>query len=119
MVSFRSVNFSDGQDEMTGIDAPWANHGALPAQLARLQEVERLVRMGIVKFLNGFPQAGMPELSGRTDSRTAAARHAFAHIRLYRRQLFELLPVEQVKIDSGTWNQTETEIYHLSRSNVL
>ena len=75
---------------MTGIDAPWANHGALPAQLARLQEVERLVRMGIVKFLNGFPQAGMPELSCRTHSRTAAARHAFAHIRLDCRQLFEL-----------------------------
>ena len=106
MVSFRSVNFSDGQDEMTGIDAPWTDHGAFPAQLARLQEVERLVRMGI-------------ELSGRTDSRTAAARHAFSHIRLDCRQLFELLPVEQVKIDSGTRNQTETEIYHLSRSNVL
>ena len=119
MVSFRSVNFSDRQDEMTGIDTPRTDHCTFPAQLARLQEVERLVRMGIVKLLNGFPQAGMPELSGRTDSRTAAARHAFAHIRLDCRQLFELLPVEQVKIDSGTRNQTETEIYHLSRSNVL
>ena len=31
----------------------------------------------------------------------------------------ELFPVEQVKIYSGTWNQTETEIYHLSRTKVL
>ena len=119
MVSFRSVNFSDGQDEMTGIDTPRTDHCAFPAQLARLQEVERLVRMGIVKLLYGFPQAGVLEFSCRTHSRTAAARHTFAHIRLDCRQLLELLPVEQVKIDSGTWNQTETEIYHLSRTKVL
>ena len=119
MVSFRSVNFSDGQDEMTGVDAPWTDHGAFPAQLARLQEVKSLIRMGIENFLNGFPDAGAHELSGRAYRSATSAGHTLADIRLNCSQLFELFPVEQVKIDSGAWDQTETEIYHLSRTKVL
>ena len=119
MVSFRSVDFSDGQDKMTSVYATRTDHRAFPAQLARLQEVKSLIRMGIENFLNGFPDAGAHELSGRTYRSATSAGHTLADIRLNCSQLFELFPVEQVKIDSGAWDQTETEIYHLSRTKVL
>ena len=75
--------------------------------------------MAIVEFLDGGAEACLNELTGGTDSCAASTGHTLAHVRLKRGQLFELFPVEQVKIDSGTWNQTETEIYHLSRTKVL
>lgn len=72
-----------------------------------------------MEFLDGGTDAGADKLSGSADGGAAAAGHALAHIRLDGGQSFELFPVEKVKIDSGTWNQTETEIYHLSRIKVL
>ena len=104
---------------MSCVDATWTDHRTLSAKLAGLQKAESLVRMGVVQFLDGGAKACRHEMSRRADSGAASAGHALAHIRLYRGQLFELLSVKEVKIDSGTWNQTETEIYHLSRTKVL
>ena len=104
---------------MAGVDAARADHRTLSAKLAGLQKAESLVRMAIVKFLDSGTETRLNEVSGRADSGAASAGHALAHIRLCRGQLFELRPVEQVKIYSGTWDQTKTEIYHLSRTKVL
>ena len=104
---------------MSCVDATWTDHRTLSAKLAGLQKAESLVRMAIVEFLDGGAEACLNELTGGADGGAASAGHALAHIRLYRGQLFELLSVKEVKIDSGTWNQTETEIYHLSRTKVL
>ena len=117
--SFRTVDFGDGQNEMAGVYAAGADHRALSAKLAGLQKAESLVRTGIVKFLDGGTKACPDELPGGADGGAASAGHALAHIRLKSGQLFELSPVEKVKIYSGTWSQTETEIYHLSRTKVL
>ena len=86
---------------MTSVYATRTDHCAFSAQLARLQKVKSLIRMGIEKFLNGFPDTGAHELSGRTYCSTTSAGHTLAHIRLKRGQRLELFPVEQVKIDSG------------------
>ena len=107
--SFRSVDFSDGEYEMAGVYASGADHRAFPAQLAGRQKTESLVRMGVMQFLDGGAKACRHEMSRRADSGATSAGHALAHIRLHRGQLFELLSVKEVKIDSGTWNQTETE----------
>lgn len=104
---------------MSGVDAARADHRTLSAKLAGLQKAESLVRMAIVKFLDGGAEACLNELTGGADGGATPAGHTLAHIRLCRGQLFELRPVEQVKIYSGTWDQTKTEIYHLSRSKVL
>ena len=104
---------------MSCVDATGADHRALSAKLAGLQKTESLVRMAIVEFLDGGAEACRHKLSGGADGGATPAGHALAHVWLNRGQLLELFPVEQVKIYSGTWNQTETEIYHLSRTNVL
>ena len=87
--------------------------------MAGFQKAEGLVRMAIVEFLDGGAEACRHELSGGADGSATPAGHTLAHVRLNRGQLLELFLVEQVKIYSGTWNQTETEIYHLSRTKVL
>ena len=104
---------------MSCVDATWTDHRTLSAQLAGLQKAESLVRMAIVEFLDGGAEACLNELTGGADGGATPAGHTLAHVRLDSGQLFELFPVEQVKIYSGTWNQTETEIYHLSRTKVL
>lgn len=104
MVSFRSVDFSDGQDKMTSVYATRTDQCAFAAQLAGLQKFQCLVRMSIVKFLNGFPDACVYEFPGRADSSAASAGHTFADVRLDRSQFFELFLVEQVQIYSGAWN---------------
>ncbi len=104
---------------MPGVDAARADHRAFSAELAGLQKAYSLVRMAVVKFLYGSTEACRHELPGGADGGAASAGHALAHIRLKSGQLIELFPVEQVKIDSGTWDQTETEIYHLSLTKVL
>ena len=104
---------------MSCVDATWTDHRTLSAKLAGLQKAESLVRMAIVEFLDSGAEACLNELTGRADSSAASAGHTLAHVRLDRGQLFELFPVEQVKIYSGTWSQTVTEIYHLSRTKVL
>ena len=104
---------------MSCVDATGADHRTLSAKLAGLQKAESLVRMAVMKFLDGGAETCRNELPGGADGGAASASHTLAHVRLKRGQLFELSPVEQVKIDSGTWNQTETEIYHLSRTKVL
>lgn len=104
---------------MPGVYASGADHCTLSAQLAGLQHPQSLVRIAVVKFLHRGAQTGRHKMSRRADSRTAPAGHTLANVRLKRGKRLELLPVEQVKIDSGTWNQTETEIYHLSRTKVL
>ena len=72
-----------------------------------------------MQFFYGSAQACWHKLASGADGSAASAGHAFADIRLEGRQSLELPPVEQIKIDSGTWDQTETEIYHLSRIKVL
>ena len=75
--------------------------------------------MTVVNLLDGGAETRGGELPCGADSGAASAGHTFARVRLDFRQRLELLPVKQVKIDSGTWDQTETEIYHLSRTKVL
>ena len=104
---------------MSCVDATWTDHRTLSAQLAGLQKAESLVRMAIVEFLDSGTETRLNEVSGRADGGATPAGHTLAHIRLKRGQRLELFPVEQVKIYSGTWNQTETEIYHLSRTKIL
>ena len=72
-----------------------------------------------MKFLYGIAEACLHELAGCADGGTAPAGHTLTDIGFESRQSLELISVKQVKIDSGTWDQTETEIYHLSRIKVL
>ena len=104
---------------MPRVDSARADHRTFSAQLAGLKKVESLVRMGVMELLDGGADTGADEFSGSADGSAAAAGHALAHIRLDGGQSFELFSVEKVEIDSGTWDQTETEIYHLSRIKVL
>lgn len=104
---------------MPGVDSPGTDHGAFPAKLASPERFQSIVRLGVEYVLHRLPQARMDELPGRAHGRATSARHANPGIGLHRHELLVLLLVEEIQIDPGTGDQSETEIYHLSLTSCL